>query len=86
MVLDLFDRALATLRNIHINNLIIDDDILSDIAAKIDSNIRELEGVFNKLVAQSSLTHTPITMEMAEKAINDVIMQKESVISINYIK
>ena len=68
------------------NNLIIDDDILSDIAAKIDSNIRELEGVFNKLVAQSSLTHTPITMEMAEKAINDVIMQKESVISINYIQ
>ena len=48
-------------------HLIIDDEILSDIAAKIDSNIRELEGVFNKLVAQSSLTHTPITMEMAEK-------------------
>ena len=68
------------------NNLIIDDDILSNIAAKIDSNIRELEGVFNKLVAQSSLTHTPITMEMAEKAINDVIVQKESVISINYIQ
>lgn len=68
------------------NHLIIDDEILSNIAAKIDSNIRELEGVFNKLVAQSSLTHTPITMEMAEKAINVVIMQKASVISIEYIQ
>ena len=68
------------------NHVIIDDDILSDIAVKIDSNIRELEGVFNKLVAQSSLTHTPITMEMAEKAINIVIMQKDSVISIQYIQ
>ncbi len=68
------------------NHAIIDDEILSDIAAKIDSNIRELEGVFNKLVAQSSLTHTPITMEMAEKAINVVIMQKASVISIEYIQ
>ena len=67
-------------------HLIIDDEILSDIAAKIDSNIRELEGVFNKLVAQSSLTHTPITMEMAEKAINDIIRQKASVISIEYIQ
>ena len=67
-------------------HLIIDDEILSNIAAKIDSNIRELEGVFNKLVAQSSLTHTPITMEMAEKAINVVIMQKASVISIEYIQ
>ena len=68
------------------NHLIVDDEILSDIAAKIDSNIRELEGVFNKLVAQSSLTHTPITMEMAEKAINDIIRQKASVISIEYIQ
>ena len=67
-------------------HIIIDDEILSDIAAKIDSNIRELEGVFNKLVAQSSLTHTPITMEMAEKAINDIIRQKASVISIEYIQ
>ena len=68
------------------NHIIIDDEILSNIALKIDSNIRELEGVFNKLVAQSSLTHTPITMEMAEKAINVVIMQKASVISIEYIQ
>ncbi len=67
-------------------HLIVDDEILSNIAAKIDSNIRELEGVFNKLVAKSSLTHTPITMEMAEKAINDIIMQKASVISIEYIQ
>jgi chromosomal replication initiator protein len=68
------------------NHVIIDDEILSDIALKIDSNIRELEGVFNKLVAQSSLTHTPITMEMAEKAINVVILQKASVISVEYIQ
>ena len=68
------------------NNVIIDDEILSDIALKIDSNIRELEGVFNKLIAQASLTHTPITMEMAEKSINAVILQKASVISVEYIQ
>ena len=67
-------------------NVIVDDDILKNIATKIDSNIRELEGVFNKLVAQSSLTHVPITIEMAEIAINDIIKQKDSVISINYIQ
>lgn len=68
------------------NHVIIDDEILSNIALKIDSNIRELEGIFNKLIAQSSLTHTPVTMEMAEKAINDIIRQKASVISIEYIQ
>ena len=65
---------------------IIDDDILQNIAAKIDSNIRELEGVFNKLVVQSTLNRTPVTMEMAEQAINDMIKQKDSVISIEYIQ
>lgn len=65
---------------------IISDDILSNIATKIDSNIRELEGVFNKLIANSTLTHAEITMEMSEKAINDIIRQKESVISIDYIQ
>lgn len=65
---------------------IIDDDILQNIAAKIDSNIRELEGVFNKLVVQSTLNRTPVTMEMAEQAINDMIKQKDSVMSIEYIQ
>ena len=65
---------------------IIDDDILQNIDAKIDSNIRELEGVFNKLIVQSTLNRTPVTMEMAEQAINDMIKQKDSVISIEYIQ
>lgn len=65
---------------------IIDDDILQNIAAKIDSNIRELEGVFNKLIVQATLNRTPVTMEMAEQAINDMIKQKDSLISIEYIQ
>ena len=65
---------------------IIDDDILQNIAAKIDSNIRELEGVFNKLIVHSTLNRTPVTIEMAEQAINDMIKQKDSVISIDYIQ
>ena len=68
------------------SNIIISNDILSNIATKIDSNIRELEGVFTKLVATSTLTHAQITMEMSEKAINDIIRQKENVISIDYIQ
>ncbi len=68
------------------SKVIISDDILSNIATKIDSNIRELEGVFNKLVANSTLTHAQITMEMSEKAINDIIRQKENIISIDYIQ
>ena len=67
-------------------NIIIDDGILANIAAKIDSNIRELEGVFNKIVARASLTHSPITIELAENVINEFIAKKEKVISSEFIQ
>ncbi len=82
-----YETRLAILRKkVQIENIVIDDIILSNIATKIDSNIRELEGALRKIVAQASLTHSPITFELAEKAINDVIAHKEKVISSTYIK
>lgn len=68
------------------SNIIIDDSILSDIATKIDSNIRELEGVYNKIVARASLTHSPITIELAENIINEFKYESEKVISCDFIK
>ena len=67
-------------------HIIVDDEILSNIALKIDTNVRELEGVLKKIVAFASLTHSPITMEVAERSINDVILQKEKVISADYVQ
>ena len=82
-----YETRLAILRKkVQLENIIIDDIILSNIATKVDSNIRELEGTLNKIVAKASLTHSPITFELAEKAINDVISQREKVISSEYIK
>ena len=66
--------------------IIIDNEIIANIAAKIDSNIRELEGVFNKIVARASLTHIPITIELAENVINEFISKKEKVISSDFIQ
>lgn len=67
-------------------NIIIDDIILSNIANKIDSNIRELEGVFNKIVARASLINSPITIELAENIINEFKTENEKVISAEFIK
>lgn len=82
-----YETRLAILRKkAQLDNIIIEDSILSNIATKIDSNIRELEGVLNKMIAKSSLTHSPLSMEMAEKAINDIVSQKERVVSAEYIQ
>jgi hypothetical protein len=82
-----YETRLAILRKkAQLDNIIIDDDILSNIANKIDSNIRELEGTLNKLIAKASLINSPITMEMAEKAINDVVTQQDKILSIELIQ
>ena len=82
-----YETRLAILRKkAQDENIIIDDFILSNIANKIDSNIRELEGVFNKIVARASLTHSSITIELAEKIITDFKYESEKVISCDFIK
>ncbi len=82
-----YETRLAILRQkVQLESIVIDDLILSNLATKIDTNIRELEGTLNKIVAQASLTHSPITFDLAEKAIADVIAHKEKVISSDYIK
>ena len=82
-----YETRLAILRKkAQDENILIDDFILSDIANKIDSNIRELEGVFNKIVARASLIHRPITIELAENIINEFKYESEKVISCDFIK
>ena len=51
----------------------LDDEILDYIATNIKSNIRELEGALNKLLAYSNLEHKQITMEVAIEELQNII-------------
>ncbi len=69
-----------------LDNIIIDNDILSNIATKVDTNIRELEGVLKKLIALSTLKSLPLSIALSEEAIADVTSPKNRVLSIEYIQ
>lgn len=69
-----------------LEGIIIDNDILSNIATKIDTNIRELEGALTKLVAMSKLKNQPFSIALSEEAIADVVSHKDKVLSIEYIQ
>ena len=51
----------------------IDEEIINYIATNIKSNIRELEGAFNKIIAFAKLNKVDLTLESAEEALKDVI-------------
>ena len=60
-------------RKAEMDNFELDDEIFSYIANNIKSNIRELEGALNKLMAFSNLVQMPITMDLAVKELQNVI-------------
>jgi len=51
----------------------IDEDIIKYIATNIKSNIRELEGALNKIIAFAKLNKVDLTLSLAEEALKDVI-------------
>ena len=55
----------------------ISDDIINYIASNIKSNIRELEGALNKIVADQSIEDSPMTLEQAINSIKDLITPDE---------
>jgi chromosomal replication initiator protein len=50
-------------------------DILEMIARQVQSNIRELEGALNRVLAYSDLTGVPLTLELAHNALTDFLPQ-----------
>jgi len=48
-------------------------DVLAYIAHKVQSNIRELEGTLNRVVAHATLSQQPVTTELAVAALADVL-------------
>lgn len=56
----------------------VPEDVIEFIASRFDQNIRELEGALVRVVAWSDLTGHPITPELAEHALEDLLPQTET--------
>lgn len=52
-------------------------DVASWLASVSDSNIRELEGFLNRIIAVSSLTNQEINLDMSKSALKNLIKEKE---------
>lgn len=55
----------------------IPDDVAGWLATVSTSNIRELEGFLNRIIAVSSLTNQEITLSMSKEALKNLLKEKE---------
>src|SRR5215469_13101736 len=62
------------------------DDVRSFMASKTKSNVRELEGALVKLIAYSSLTGTPINLQMTQQVLKHLVHVQERRVSIDSIQ
>ena len=67
------ETRMAILRQKAVNDKIeLPNEVLTLLATSITSNIREIEGVYTKVVAYSSLMNVPVTLDITKKILDDM--------------
>jgi chromosomal replication initiator protein len=77
---DLETRIAILRKKAQLENLDVPDDVMVFIADKVASNIRELEGALNRVIAYSTLTENIINVDMATEALKDMLNNNKTVI------
>ena len=85
---DLETRIAILKKKAELEELPISQDVLTLIASKMVSNIRELEGALIRLIAYASLTGEDVTIGMAENVLKDIMSppKDRSQVDIDLIK
>ena len=80
---DIETRIAILAKKSQLENYDIPHEVLVYIADNIESNIRELEGALNRVIAYASLTGSPITLDLAKDCLKEIISGINAV-DINY--
>ena len=61
---------------------VTDSEVLTFIASRVSTNIRELEGALTRVVAFSSLTGLPLEVQLAEQVLRDLFPQGDGILEV----
>ncbi len=66
-------RVAILLKKAEENKINLSDEVAFFVAKQIRSNVRELEGALNRIVAMSNFTNNPINVALAKESLKDLI-------------
>jgi len=82
-----FDTRIKILhKKLESNGITFPDEVITYLALRITSNIRELEGAMIAILAQASLNHRPVTVELAKEMVDKYVKSTAKEISVEYIQ
>ena len=79
-------RVAILLKKASISKINLPEDVAFFIAKQIRSNVRELEGALNRIVALSNFTNLPIDLILAKEALKDLIAVRGRQVTVENIQ
>ncbi|HYQ83308.1 MAG TPA: chromosomal replication initiator protein DnaA [Rubrobacter sp.] len=73
---DLETKVAILQRKAYVENVPLPDEVSVFIAQQVRSNIRELEGLLNRVIAFSSLTGKPLSAALARETLKDILPEE----------
>ncbi len=67
-------------------DIVISQNVIDFLASKITSNVRELEGALNKVIAHSTLIGREVTLESTQDILRDLLRSNERIVTIDEIQ
>jgi chromosomal replication initiator protein len=83
---DLETKAAILKKKAETEALHLPDNVAMFMASRIKTNIRELEGSLIRLIAYASLTSKPLTIELAQEVLRNVLDHEEKAVTIEQIQ
>ncbi|WP_166422465.1 chromosomal replication initiator protein DnaA [Paraglaciecola sp. 20A4] len=83
---ELETRVAILMRKALENKIVLPDEVAFFIAKRLRSNVRELEGALNRVIANANFTGRPITIDFVREALRDLLALQEKLVTIDNIQ
>jgi len=83
---ELETRVAILIKKAQQNLITLPDDVAFFIAKRIKSNVRDLEGALQRVMAYSRFTNQPLSIEMAQDALKDLLALHQKLVTLESIQ
>ncbi len=83
---ELETRVAILMRKAAENNIHLPNEVAFFIAKRLRSNVRELEGALNRVIANANFTGRPITIDFVREALRDLLALQEKLVTVDNIQ
>lgn len=83
---NVIDKKKILIQKLQRDGIQLDDEIINYIASNIKKNIRELEGALNSIIAESTLNHKKITIDLVKYTLSKLINKEKKEITMTIIQ